>query len=52
MPKSSRQKRRERRQARLKRRIRTNGGAILMSEVEASSMAELVSTQKKKKKSK
>ena len=47
MPKSSRQKRRERRQARLKRRIRTNGGAILMSEVEASSMAELVSTKKK-----
>ena len=47
MPKSSRQNRRERRQARLKRRIRTNGGAILMSEVEASSMAELVSTKKK-----
>ena len=49
MQKSSRQKRRERRQARLKRRIRTNSGAISMSEVEASSMAEPESTKKKKK---
>ncbi|KAL0004027.1 hypothetical protein SO802_011588 [Lithocarpus litseifolius] len=40
MQKSSRQKRRERRRARLKRRIRTNSGAISMSEVEVSSMAE------------
>ena len=31
----------------MKRRIRTNSGAILMSEVEASSMAELESTKKK-----
>ena len=46
---SSRQKRRERRRARMKRRIRTNSGAISMSEVEASSMAEPVSTKKKKK---
>ena len=49
MQKSSRQKHRERRQARLKRRIRTNSGAISMSEVEASSMAEPESTKKKKK---
>ena len=34
---------------RLKRRIRTNSGAILMSEVEASSMAEPISTKKEKK---
>ena len=46
---SSRQKRRERRRARMKRRIRTNSGAISMSEVEASSMAEPVTTIKKKK---
>ena len=32
---------REKGQTRLKRRIRTNSGAISMSEVEASSMAEL-----------
>ena len=49
MQKSSRQKRRERRQVRLKRRIKTNSGVISMSEVEASSMAEPVSTKKKKK---
>ena len=46
MQKSSRQKCRERRRARLKRRIRTNSGAISMSEVEASSMAEPISTKK------
>ena len=46
---SSRQKHRERRRVRLKRRVRANSGAISMSEVEASSMAEPVSTQKKKK---
>ena len=46
MQKSSRQICRERRRARLKRRIRTNSGAISMSEVEASSMAEPVSTKK------
>ena len=49
MQKSSRQKRNERRRARLKRRIRKNSGAISMSEVEASSMAEHESTKKKKK---
>ena len=43
------QKRRERRWARLKRRIRTNSGPISMFEVEVSSMAEPVSTKKKKK---
>ena len=45
---SSRQKHRERRRVRLKRRVRANSGAISMFEVEASSMAEPVSTQKKK----
>ena len=39
----------ERRRVRLKRRVRANSGAISMSEVEASSMAEPVSTPKKKK---
>ena len=48
---SSRQKRRERRRARLKRTVRTNSGAISMSEVKASSMAEPVSTKKEKKNS-
>ena len=33
----------------MKRRIRTNSGAISMSEVKASSMVEPVSTKKKKK---
>ena len=47
MQKSSRQKRNERRRARLKRRIRTNSGAISMSEVEASLMAEPESTKNK-----
>ena len=37
---------------RLKRRTRTNSGAISMSEVEASSMAEPISTKKEKKKKK
>ena len=46
---SSRQKHRERRRVRLKRIVRANSGAISMSEVEASSMAEPVSTPKKKK---
>ena len=35
---------------RLIRRIRTNSGAISMSEVEASSMAKPISTKKEKKK--
>ena len=46
---SSWQKHRERRRARLKRRVRTNSGVISMFEVGASSMVELVSTKKKNK---
>ena len=51
MKKSSQQKRREIKRARLKRRIRTNSGAISMSKVETSSLAEPVSTKKKKSES-
>ena len=47
MKKSSQQKRREIKRARLKRRIRTNSSAISMSKVETSSLAEPVSTKKK-----
>ena len=35
-----------------KQNLRTNSGAISMSEIEASSMAKPISTQKKKKKKK
>ena len=39
----------ERGRARLRRRIRTNSGAISMSRVEALTMVEPISTKKKKK---